>query len=452
MSALREYNFDGLVGPTHNYAGLSRGNLASTRNTGNASNPRAAALQGIEKMRLLVRLGVGQAVLPPAPRPDVDTLRRLGFGGTDADVIAAAGRGDGHLLRVASSASSMWTANAATIVPSTDAADGRAHLVVANLTTMFHRSLEPRTTFPTLRAIFADEGRFAVHPALPGAAQFSDEGAANHTRLSTAQGTVHLFGWGKLGFDPEDRAAQFPRRQTLDASAAVARLARLPDTMFVPWQQSAAGIDAGGFHTDVLAVGNGSFLMLHEHAFVHHRDLLAVLREKLGSDFRYVLATEGELPATEAVRTYPFNSQLVTVPGGAMVIVAPTESAESDAARRFLARVVADDNPVLGVHYVDVNASMSNGGGPACLRLRVALTEEERRAVRARVFLDETGCDALSAWVSRHYRDRLTGDDLADPELLVEVRTALDELTELLALGSIYDFQLGTSDPIKSAR
>ena len=441
MSALREFNFDGLVGPTHNYAGLSRGNLASERHVGKVANPRAAALQGLDKMRLLMRLGVGQAVLPPAPRPDVATLRRLGFAGTDTEVVAAAARGGGHLLRVACSASSMWTANAATVVPSPDAADGRAHFVVANLTTMFHRSLEATTTHAALRAIFADEGRFAVHPALPGGTQFSDEGAANHTRLTTERGALHLFGWGKLGFDPEDPAARFPRRQTLEASAAVARLGELPDDLFLPWQQSPAGIDAGAFHTDVLAVGNGSFLMLHEHAFVHHRDLLAVLREKLGEELRVALATEAELAATDAVGSYPFNSQLVTLPGGAMAIIAPGESFESRPARRFLERVVAEDNPVIGVHYVDVNASMCNGGGPACLRLRVALTDEERGAIRSKVFLDETRCDRLEAWIRRHYRDRLAAEDLADPALLAETRTAADELTQELELGSIYDFQ-----------
>lgn len=441
MPALREFDFDGLVGPTHNYAGLSRGNLASARHVGKVSNPRAAALQGLEKMRLLMRLGVGQAVLPPAHRPDIATLRRLGFAGSDADVLAAAARGDGHLLRVSSSASSMWTANAATVVPSRDAADRRAHFVVANLTTMFHRSLEAPSTYAALRAVFSDEQRFEVHRALPGGTQLSDEGAANHTRLATESGAVHVFGWGKLGFDAEEPTARFPRRQTLEASAAVARLAALPEALFLPWQQSPAGIDGGAFHTDVLAVGNESFLMLHEHAFVHHRDLLAVLRERLGADFRYVLATEAELPTSDAVNAYPFNSQLVTLPGGAMAVIAPSESFENRSTRRFLERVVADDNPVIGVHYVDVNASMCNGGGPACLRLRVPLTDEERSAVRARVFLDEPQSDRLAAWIVRHYRDRLSGEDLADPALLCETTTALDELTQLLELGSIYDFQ-----------
>ena len=438
---MREYNFDGLVGLTHNYAGLSRGNLASERHAGAPANPKAAALQGLAKMRLLASLGVGQAVLPPAPRPDVDALRRLGFRGTDEEVLMRAASGDGHLLRLCSSASSMWTANAATVAPSCDTTDGRLHLTVANLSAMFHRSLEPQGTLAVLRAVFGDAAHFAVHAPLPPGSHFADEGAANHIRLSTDAGAVHLFGWGRSGFDATPDRGLFPRRQTREASLAVSRLNALSEPLVMPWQQDGYGIDAGAFHTDVLAVGNESFLMLHEHAFVHYRDLLAELRKRLGTSLRCVVAQETELPAKDAVDSYPFNSQVVSLPDRTMAIVAPAESFASRSARAFLERVVAEDNPVRAVHYADVNASMNNGGGPACLRLRICLTEAERAAVQARVFLDDALHDELAAWIGRHYRDRLRGEDLADPALLREVRTALDELTRILALGSVYDFQ-----------
>lgn len=438
---MREYNFDGLVGPTHNYAGLSRGNLASERHAGARASPRDAALQGLAKMRFLTSLGVGQAVLPPQPRPDVGALRRLGFSGSDANVIERASRGDGHLLRLVSSASAMWTANAATIAPSPDTMDGKLHATVANLSSMFHRSIEAPTTLAVLRAIFADESRFCVHDPLPGGAHFADEGAANHLRLETNGGAVHLFAWGRAAWEPSPVPERYPRRQTREASAAVARLNRVRGPLVLTWNQDGRGIDAGAFHTDVLATGNGRFLMLHEQAFVHHRDLIHELRERLGDELSIVVATEGELSANDAAASYPFNSQIVTLPDGGMAIVAPTESRESTAARHFLDRVVAEPNPVREVHYVDVNASMNNGGGPACLRLRVALTDEERAAISARVFFDDALDRDLVAWVERHYRDRLDGPDLADPRLLDEVRTALDELTRIVQAGSVYDFQ-----------
>ncbi|HET9451455.1 MAG TPA: N-succinylarginine dihydrolase [Aggregicoccus sp.] len=439
---MREYNFDGLVGPTHNYGGLSVGNLASAAHGGSASNPREAALQGLEKMRSVAALGVGQAVLPPQPRPSLSTLRRLGFTGTDEQVITRAAQEAEHLLRLTSSAAAMWTANAATVAPSCDTADGRMHATPANLHQMFHRMLEADTTYAVFRAIFADERHFAVHQPLPGGGQFADEGAANHTRLVTpGHPAVHLFAWGRSAFRDVKGPQRYPARQTLEASEALARLHQVPAAQCLFPQQSPEGIDAGAFHTDVLAVGNDSFLMLHELAFVDPQGLLATLREKLGERFCYALASRAELPAQEAVRAYPFNSQVLTLPDGSMAIVAPQEARETPAARAFLERVVAEPNPVKAVHYLDVRQSMNNGGGPACLRQRIWLTDAERAAVEANVFYSEALHAELARWVNRHYRDQLRAADLRDPALAREVLTALDELTRILRLGPVYDFQ-----------
>jgi succinylarginine dihydrolase len=323
----REYNFDGLVGPTHNYAGLSPGNVASISHRGQTANPRAAALQGLSKMRFVASLGVGQAVLPPHERPSLKTLRRLGFRGSDEEVLAKAASDPelaGQLLRISSSAAAMWTANAATIVPSSDAADGKLHLMPANLTAMFHRSLEAETTARVLRAIFKSPAHFEVHDPLPGGSQFADEGAANHTRLFTAgKPAVHLFAWGRRAFggpSPDYEPVRFPARQTREASHALARLGQTSRALFP--QQHPAGIDAGAFHTDVLAVGSGRALLLHELAFVRHEELLKKLRDLLGEEFFAVVAAEKELPAAAAIAAYPFNSQLLALPDGSMTVLA----------------------------------------------------------------------------------------------------------------------------------
>src|SRR2546421_8290474 len=155
--ASREYNFDGLVGPTHNYAGLSFGNVASQQHAGQAADPRGAALQGLAKMRFVASLGVGQAVLPPHERPSLRTLRRLGFRGSDEEVLVQAARDPelkDQLLRISSSAAAMWTANAATSVPGEDAADRRLHLIPADLTAMFHPSPEAGATARGVRGLF----------------------------------------------------------------------------------------------------------------------------------------------------------------------------------------------------------------------------------------------------------------------------------------------------------
>jgi succinylarginine dihydrolase len=439
---MREYNFDGLVGPTHNYGGLSVGNLASTTHGGQASYPREAALQGLEKMRFVAGMGVGQAVLPPQPRPSLKTLRMLGFSGSDEEVVTRAAREAEHLLRLSSSAAAMWTANAATCAPSEDTADKRMHLTPANLQQMFHRAIEAETTHSVLRAIFSDEARFAVHAPLPGGGQFADEGAANHTRLVTPDhSAVHLLAWGRSSWKDIVGPQRFPARQTLEASQALARLHQLdPERTLFP-QQHPDGIDSGAFHTDVVGVGNGGFLMLHELAFVDVLGLLKTLREKLGEGFTSIIATEAELPVKDAVKSYPFNSQVLTLPDGGMAIVAPVECQETETARRFLERVVAENNPVKRVHYLDVRQSMNNGGGPACLRQRILLTEEERAAVKANVFYSPALHESLAAWVRKHYRETLYAKDLQDPLLARETMTALDELTGILQLGSVYDFQ-----------
>ncbi len=439
---MREYNFDGLVGPTHNYAGLSPGNLASSRHEGQPANPREAALQGLAKMRFVSELGVGQAVLPPQPRPSLTALRALGFSGTDEQVISRAAREDEHLLRLCSSAASMWAANACTCAPSADTADGRVHLTPANLQSMFHRAIEADTTHAVLSRIFADERRFAVHRPLPGGGQFADEGAANHTRLcSPGRPAVHLFAWGRNAYRLTARPRRFPARQTQEASAALARLHRLDPDRCIFAQQSPEGIDAGAFHTDVLAVGNENFWMMHERAFANSEAVLGALREKLGPALTVAVAKESELPLDAAVAAYPFNSQVVSVSDRAMTILAPTESEKLEPARRFLERVLTEENPVTKIHFLDVRQSMKNGGGPACLRQRIWLTDEEVAAVRANVFFTPELRDALESWIRRHYRDRLLPTDLADPDLARESMVALDELTGILRLGSVFDFQ-----------
>ena len=440
---LQEVQFDGLVGPSHNYAGLSPGNLASDRHRGVLSQPRAAALQGIQKMRLVHGLGVPQAVLPPHERPLLSALRRWGFRGSDEAMLSDAwGHDGGHLVRVASSASAMWTANAATVAPSCDTDDGKVHLVVANLLTMPHRSLEPESTQRVLRSIFRDPAHFVVHDPLPGGYLMTDEGAANHTRLFGTGGATHLFAWGRRGSTADvDGPRLHVARQTEVASRSLARLLAVDPTRALFPRQHPAGIDAGGFHTDVLAVGSGSVLLLHEQAFVAPEALLAELRKLIGPEFKAVLARQDELPASEAVECYPFNSQLLLLPDGTMTLIAPVESQESAACQRYIERVLASGTPIRSVRYVNLRQSMQNGGGPACLRLRIPLTATERGCLNARVLADEPLFERLEGWVSRHYREQIAPEDLRDPRLHRESMAALDELTGILNLGSIYEFQ-----------
>jgi succinylarginine dihydrolase len=252
---------------------------------------------------------------------------------------------------------------------------------------------------------------------------------------------VHVFAWGRSKWQPAAGPERHPARQTREASEAIARLHRLAPECALFFQQDPAGIDAGAFHTDVLAVGCGRFLMLHERAFVGVAECVEQLRRSLRGELHLAVARSSELPVERAVRAYPFNSQVLALPDGSMTIVAPEDAREDPPSRAFLDSVVASGGPVRSVVYVDVRQSMQNGGGPACLRLRVPLTDHEAGRLGGRVVLDDTLYEALCAWVDRHYRDRLSPRDLADPALARESFAALDELTQLLDLGGLYDFQ-----------
>ena len=440
-----EVNFDGLVGPTHNYAGLSYGNVASQNNAKEASNPREAAKQGLVKMKALTDLGMVQGVLAPQERPDLATLRRLGFSGSDARVLEQAAAQAPAVLAACYSASSMWTANAATVSPSADTMDGRVHFTPANLTNKFHRSLEPEVTGRILRAVFPDERHFSHHTHLPENDHFGDEGAANHTRLCSHYGHagVELFVYGRSAFDLSRPApTRYPARQTLEASQAIARLHGLDEENCVFIQQNPAVIDQGVFHNDVIAVGNQNVLFFHQEAFLDTQGALAEVRRKFGDgELHFIEVPTAEVAVQDAVHSYLFNTQILTLPSGEMAIIAPTECRDTPAVSRYLDKLVTLGSPIKQVHFMDVKQSMRNGGGPACLRLRVALNDNELAAVNQACLMNDSLFTRLNQWVDKHYRDRLSFDDLRDPALVTESRAALDELTQILKLGAVYPFQ-----------
>jgi len=439
-----ELQLDGLVGPTHNYAGLSPGNVASQANRAAVSHPRKAALQGLDKMRAVASLGVPQGFLPPHERPHMPTLRANGFAGTDADVLAAAHRDAPHLLARASSASAMWTANAATVIPSADAADGRLHLVVANLRSMPHRAIEPPTTARILRAAFPDRSRATVHDPVNSG---GDEGAANHIRLTRSHDAgsddagIHVFVYGTGDGSPPPHL--HPARQDLAASASVAAQGTLPKSSAIFLRQNPDAIDAGCFHNDVCSVGNGNVLLMHERAFADADSALDRIREATGGTVIPVVVQDSDLPLAEAVSSYLFNSQVITRPDGGMTIVAPSECSELPRAKCALDCITDGTTPIDAVLLMDVRESMRNGGGPACLRLRVPLSRTESHLLHPGFQWTPERDAWLRAWVERWYPESLTPADLADPSLLRATRDALDALTSWIGAGPLYDFQLG---------
>ena len=415
-AAAVEINFDGIVGPSHNYAGLSLGNLAATAHSGDVSYPRAAALQGIDKMRHNLALGLPQGFFVPLPRPNAGFLARLG----------ATTQTDRALTAAAWSASSMWTANAATVSPAADTGDGRCHLTPANLVTMPHRAQEWPDTARQLALAFADSAHFALHAPLPPS--FGDEGAANHMRFCESHGApgVEVFVYGRSG-------GRFPARQHEQASRAVARLHRLDEARTVFVEQNPAAIAAGAFHNDVVAVANERVLFTHEEAFADQAAAIGAIRSAFPG-LEVVEVPAAAITIEEAIRTYLFNAQLVTLPDHSMALIVPSECTESTVVSAWLDAMLAGNGPIRQVLPVDVRQSMANGGGPACLRLRVVA---DLATIDPRFLLDDRKAELLERVVSATWPEQIDPVDVGNEALAARVIAARSALLEALDLSEL---------------
>ncbi len=415
MTKVQEINFDGLIGPSHNYAGLSLGNIASSTNAGEASYPREAALQGIAKMRHNIDLGLEQGFFMPLDRPNIAWLDQLGT------TIESS---EPHVRAAAYSASSMWAANAATVSPAQDSEDGRCHLTVANLQTMPHRSHEWPGTLAQLRLAFANPDHFSVHGPIPS--PFGDEGAANHMRLCPSHGEtgIEIFIYGKSG-------GPFPARQHIEASKAVARKHGLKDDHVIFAQQSDKAIAAGAFHNDVVAVANEQVLFAHEDAFEHRDDFYDEVQRKF-PQAEIITVPSDKVSLADAITSYLFNAQLVTLPnGGGMALILPTEAKDNEAVWAYLQELVAGNGPIRKLCPVDVRQSMANGGGPACLRLRVVADTER---VDQRFMATPEKLDAIAGVVEQYWPKTIMPDQLTDADLFTSIQNARKALLETCAL------------------
>jgi succinylarginine dihydrolase len=434
MENSKEIVFVGIPGLTHNYGGLSADNVASSTYKKQVSNPKEGALQALGLVRLLLSLGIEAAVLPPQLRPHLPLLRTK-FSGSDDEVIKEAAKQEPQLLEKASSSSAMWVANAATVTAAVDNA-GKLHLTPANLETNVHRRIEAEDTHRVLAAIFAKVPDAVMHTPL--SAKLRDEGAANHMRLTPSHGKkgLNIFVYGTDGSAGDPPSA----RQTLAASQAIAKTHGVTDALFL--KQNAALIREGVFHNDVIAVANESLLLTHELAFANgdvDLEEIEIAYFELTQKDPYILRIlEKSLSVEEVVRTYFFNSQIVTTKRG-MEIIAPMEVKELYGGKgaKIMEKIRADEhNPITAVHYLDLRQSMNNGGGPACLRLRVPMSGEQLAAMKASVNVsaNEKLLGDLTTLIEKHYLDKIEPQDLANPELYHRCKAMLQEMGALLKL------------------
>lgn len=482
INSVKEYHFDGLVGPTHNYADLFiTDNLAATANRQTTSNPRAAALEGLEKIKFLMDIGVPQAVLPPHARPDLTFLKQMGFSGTAEKILRNAHKISNTLLATCYASSSMWAANSATVSPSADTRDGKVHFTPANLNSNLHRSLEAKQTSILLKKIFANRRFFAHHPPVFSHPTLSDEGAANHMRFCANYGSpgIEVFVYGRKGFS-NDRMSAFYPRQTKEACALIAFHHQLSSQRTFIIKQNSKAIAAGAFHNDVMCSADRNLIFYYALAFANESYIIQKIKKALDPlPLLKIKVQENEISLKEVVTSYLFNSQLLPLQDPTQVLgkrglqnrdkhlsphlkhalkssnmcfgteynnrewmlLAPAECQRIAAVKDYLQQLTSKEGPIKKVHFISIQQSMLYGGGPACLRLRVVLTAEEAKHIHQGIRLTPTLYQRLKKWIYKHYRDRLEPNDLLDPLLVKESQTALDELTNILKLKNIYPFQ-----------
>lgn len=438
---LIEINFDGIVGPTHHFGGLGPGNLASEKHAGAISRPRAAALQGLDKIALVAQVADARvmrcAVLPPQIRPRLDWLRQLGFSGTTEQVLCTAAATSPELLRAAWSASSMWTANAATVSTANDCGDGKTHFTVANLFSSHHRTLEANDTTKTLRALFENCDACQIHSPMVGGWPLRDEGAANHMRLSDSLGRsgIDVFVAG-----PESSTGRFVSRQSVLACEAIARVHKLAPDAVCYLRQDQQAIDAGAFHNDVVATSHRNLLIYHERAFQDAcqqlDNLQKLFHRRTGEQLQCIRITEDQLSLTDAIDSYFFNSQLIPLPNGTLMLLCPMQCSENQAARALLDTFVGEQTNISSVRTVDLRESMNNGGGPACLRLRVPLPQAVCDSLPTAVFWTRHLEDQLRTVIEQHYPAELRWQDLQSADFAEEAAQIVRRINRVLGFAA----------------
>jgi len=470
---LVEVQFDGIIGPTHHFGGLGVGNVASLASRAKESYPRAAALEGAAKMDLVASLGIPQFFLPPLVRPNWDFLVRCGLidskqrfdRAKQVEALRRCAEESPMLLSAAYSSSFMWTANAGTFCPGTDASDGVSRLVLANLSSSLHRGMEAVERYQQFSDLFRGCEKVQVCLPIPAVDPLRDEGAANHMRFAAPHAMqsslgLHVFVHGishhgishhgasnlpevRHGGGAVDGAGtvsslgnSFRSRQSSLASHAVSNFMRLPVGQRIYALQSRKAIDAGVFHNDVIATSNRNLFLYHADAFENGDrivdEILASYEKLFGEPIYSIRINADSIPLNEAVQTYLFNSQIVSLPNGGMHMVCPAHCEQSSAVRELIGSWVRDArNPICGVNYVHLNESMANGGGPACLRLRMDwptgwLTGSSMPSL-AKYRWDDGASQKIKDWIARFYPERLVFEDFQRIDFADHVASAVRE-------------------------
>jgi succinylarginine dihydrolase len=432
-----EVNFDGIPGPTHLFSGLAKGNLASQINEGKISSPKKAALQSLEKIKTIFDLGIKAGVIPPQRRPLLGPLTIYGIDGSIEDQLEEVFETDPKLYAGLFSSSSMWTANAATVSPSPDTEDGKLHLTIANLKTNFHRSQESFKTYDIFRKSFSTP-KISVNSPLAGLSP--DEGAANHLRLCEDYGEkgLEVFVFGFSNKEDLPKSKLFKARQSKEACQEIISKHGV-NNHYLAFQNPEA-IDAGVFHNDVISTSNKNFFFYHEKTFFNNEKTVEAISQEYkdltGKELIKLEVKEKELNLSDVVSSYLFNSQILSPANlDGMLLFAPKECEKNDKVRKYIDSIIAkDDNPLSEVQYFDLNESMQNGGGPACLRLRVVMSETEFAEINPNLVFNDELYEKLKELINEYYPDELKAEDLYEEDTLSKIGTCFDKYEEIFKI------------------
>ena len=437
-----EVNFDGLVGPTHHYGGLSFGNLASTEHKHHVSYPKMAALQSLAKMWTIHRLGIRQAFIPPMRRPNVNQIAQLGFAGGLQEILSSVYDYSPALLSMMCSASSMWAANIATVSPSCHTKDGKVNITPANLASQFHRYLECPDMTRMLNLIFENKDFFTVHRPVLSQDLFRDDGSANHMYLCEEYGApgVECFVYSQAKNTQQDiNPNYFPARQTQLASEAIIRKNQIKTNYSVLMQQNPIVVDAGVFHNDVIALHSKNILIFHDKAYINFNINQWIESVSARVPNLYALCLEeSDLNLNQSVKSYFFNSQIVSDDNNKMTLIMPMECQAFPEVQKIVRIILEADNAVEAAQYVDCGQSMQNGGGPACARLKVVMSVAAWEAIPDGFKLNEKRYHALKRWVNEYYPDQLTIEDLKNSVVIERGYEALRALEDIILLPDFY--------------
>ncbi|RAP29346.1 succinylarginine dihydrolase [Candidatus Marinamargulisbacteria bacterium SCGC AG-414-C22] len=420
--------FDAVIGPTYHFGGLSFGNTHSMSHQQQRSYPKKTALEGLHKMQRVSQLGFKQYVLPPQPRQFLSLLKAFGLVGDSTTEIQQFYHDYPKQFSAIFSASAAWVANAFIATPSCDTASQRVHITPANLVSNDHRKLELCYTTQQLQQLFLDSDFFKVNQAVKQSCP--DEGAANMIRLGTLTQGFYLFVYNVSQQDPCH--TRFPGRQSKEALSFIVKKHGINADRVCYLQQSFRAVDAGVFHNDVIAFGDQDVLVVHEHAYEDQSRMLGMLQDYYNRFYEKPLTiveiAEKDLSLATAVTTYFFNSQFVKCPNDSYVLICPDTCKEDASIQRVITLLSAQLQAPLQVTYVSVSESLQNGGGPACLRGFVALTDSERHAMNSVYEFTPQCAEKLISFVQSHYPTTLDCADLCDVGMIQECQDIVNQL------------------------